>query len=72
VLQEVCKLALRQEELTACLSHICRVDFMDKTVKKICEKHGLDKKIVEEIINCSSVKDEKKRLKKISSLLERL
>jgi hypothetical protein len=56
----------------ACLSHICRVDFMDKTVKKICEKHGLDKKIVEEIINCSSVKDEKKRLKKISSLLERL
>jgi len=45
--------------------------FMDD-IGKICEKHGLDKNIVDEIINCSLVKDEKKRLKKISSLLERL
>ena len=45
--------------------------FMDD-IGKICEKHGLDKNIVDEIINCSLVKDEEKRLKKISSLLERL
>jgi hypothetical protein len=47
-------------------------DFMDETVKKICEKHGLDKNIVDEIISCSSAKDESKRLKKINSLLEKL
>ena len=45
---------------------------MDKIVKKICEKHGLDENIVDEIVNSNSIKDESKRLKKISSLLERL
>ncbi len=47
-------------------------DFMDETVKKICEKHELDKNIVDEIINCASIKEESKRLKKIDSLLEKL
>lgn len=41
-------------------------------IGKICEKHGFDKNIVDEIINCGSVKDEEKRLKKINSLLEKL
>ncbi|MDI6916699.1 MAG: hypothetical protein QMC80_02755 [Thermoplasmatales archaeon] len=41
-------------------------------IGKICEKHGLDKNIVDEIISCGSVKEEEKRLKKISSLLEKL
>jgi len=59
---------LRQEQSPA----YPKSDFMDETVKKICEKHGLDKNIVYEIINCSSVKDEKRRLKRIDSLLEKL
>lgn len=54
---------------TSCLSH--KSGFMDD-IGKICERHGLDKNIVDEIINCSSVKDEEKRLKKINSLLEKL
>jgi len=67
VRQKVYKLALRQEQSPA----YPKSDFMDE-IRKICEKHGLDKNIVDEIISCSSVKDESKRLKKINSLLEKL
>lgn len=45
---------------------------MDNIVKRICEKHGLDKNIVNEIINCASIKEKSKRLKRIDLLLEKL
>lgn len=45
---------------------------MNNIVKRICEQHGLDKNIVDKIINCASIKDENRRLEKIDSLLEKL
>ena len=45
---------------------------MKDIVKRICEQDRLDKNIVDEIINCASIKDENRRLKKIDSLLEKL
>lgn len=56
----------------SCLSHNAKRDFMDDIVNKICEQRGLNKNVVNEIINCDSIKDEKRRLKRIDSLLEKL